>query len=105
MLVRRGSRCYYYRSRREAARFTRTYLGSGAAAQLLAAQDQARRLARQEARAAQKAHEDRRRDIDRQLDDLIKALDVLTRASLVVAGYHRHHRSEWRRKHHEPSNQ
>lgn len=93
----RGTR-YYTRSRRVGGRVVREYLGAGSFAEALARQD----ATAQERRRAQATEEQRLRDSDATLaalvDDLIAGTDALAAATLVLAGYHRYHRGEWRRR-------
>ncbi len=89
---------YYTRSRRVSGRVVREYLGAGPLAEALARQD----ATAQERRRAQATEEQRLRDSDATLaalvDDLIAGTDALAAAALVLAGYHQHHRGEWRRR-------
>ena len=51
-------------------------------------------LGRSQAESARAAAE----ALDKDLDAVERLADVLTRAALVVAGFHQHDRGEWRRK-------
>lgn len=101
MLVRRGSRLYLYRYCREGNRVVRIYAGAGEQAEQLAAQDQARRQADQEARAGQKAQKEWVAVMDQELDTMCRTLDLLAQATLVASGFYCHKRGEWRRRRHE----
>lgn len=92
--TRGGSGRYYTRSTRRDGRVAREYLGRGPAAERAAAADAERRLAREVAR------EDTRftAEVDSALAALSEALETLARAALLVGGFHRHARGEWRRR-------
>jgi hypothetical protein len=91
---RNGRGCYYTRTRRVNGRFVRQYFGAGPAGHLAAAEDGLKR----ESRRREAEEGQRLRDADRALSSFCGQVERLARAALVVAGYHRHHRCEWRRK-------
>ena len=93
-----NGRQYYYRCVREGARVRSEYYGAGVAGNLRAqvARMDAEDLAME--RSLFKEQQDAWNEIDDALDDLAEqarhaAADLLTRA-----GYHRHHRGEWRKR-------
>ena len=95
---RNGAGRYFTRSRRVNGRVVREYLGTGIAAEIAAAESVAR------AQSAQ-AHADQLRCYQaeyRAVEDAILALnhilEGMTRATLLVRGYHQHHRGEWRKR-------
>ena len=94
----RGNRRYYYRAYKTKGRVRKAYLGNGPLAELAAQRDD---LVRQPGRDAA---EFRRHELAgmQAFDDSAAAfhhtLETLTRATLVTAGYHRHHGSEWRKR-------
>lgn len=94
---------YYTRSRREDGRVVREYVGTGAAAELAAALDvqlrETRRRLRQQQRARWRAELSRLERMDEHVDAVDAFADLVMAASLRAAGYHLHHRSEWRRRH------
>jgi hypothetical protein len=90
----RGNPTYYYRARKINGRVVKEYLGTGASAEAAAAEDEARRLARQIASAYEK--EDA---LASAMDSFLDLSDTLCKGSLVVSGYYRHHGGEWRRRH------
>jgi hypothetical protein len=95
---KRGKGTYYYRSVRVNGRPRRVYLGRGAEAQE-AADQAARRRAERDARQAQRQAEHERWEADdAPLRRLYRFTDLLTKAQLVLAGYYRHDRGEWRRR-------
>ena len=95
----RGNKCYYFRYRKVDGRVTRQYLGAGAVAELAAAADALRRADRRAALEARRAEEARWRAALTPLVELCRAADLMARATLLAAGYHRHSRSSWRKRH------
>jgi hypothetical protein len=93
------ARKYYYRHRRVGGRPRTVYVGAAGspAAELAAAADGLRRLGREAAARERQAEQARQREAEAPLLDLCELTDVLARAALVLAGYHRHDRGEWRR--------
>lgn len=96
--TRNGRGTYYTRSRRVGGRVVREYLGSGYAAVLMAQYDEMQRD-RREWETAQWQHERERLDkLEAMLDNYYQAVERTLRNELQAAGYHQHHRGEWRRK-------
>ena len=93
-------RKYYYRATRLAGRPVRRYVGAAGspAATLAAADADQRRLQREAAARERLAEQARQREVERPLVRLCAASDVLTRAALLAAGFHQHHRGQWRRR-------
>lgn len=95
--TRGGQSRYYTRSRREAGRVVREYVGGGPVGELAAALD---RRDRDERDARWRADREARQDLaalDAPLRGLHEDVDVLLRGALLVAGFHRH-RGDWRRR-------
>ncbi|MDP2949829.1 MAG: hypothetical protein Q8P22_09870 [Chloroflexota bacterium] len=95
---RQGKGRYYTRSRRAGARVVREYVGSGPFAELAAeldAEEQAERQAKAEAFRGEWA---RLAVADAPLAELCDMTNALVRGVLLLAGYHRHHGGEWRRR-------
>ena len=93
----RGDHRYYYRAYKVDGRVRKAYLGSGLVADFAAHQDAQSQQVRRD------AAERRRREneaIDGPVDGFTDTLETLTRATLISAGYHRHHGSEWRKRRH-----
>ena len=94
----RPSGRYYYRSVRRGARVTKTYVGTGTLATLVAemdAQERAKRQARAEAwKQARKDME----ALDAQFTAWWNASSTLIDAYLTVHGYYRHERGPWRKR-------
>ena len=88
---RRG---YFYRFRRVGGRRVAEYLGRGDAAEAARAEIAAARAART-ARAAERDRLDR---LDARLAEFDELAELLARAALIAAGFHRHARGSWRRR-------
>jgi hypothetical protein len=93
-------RKYYYRHRRDGGRPRTVYVGAAGspAAELAAAADHLRRLGREVAARESHAERERLRGAEAPLLELCERTDALTRAALLSAGFHRHHRGQWRRR-------
>ena len=93
-------RRYYYRGRRLCGRTRRVYVGAAGspAATLAAADDDRRRLQQEAAAREHHAEQARQLEVEGPLVRLCALGDVLTRAALLAAGFHRHHRGPWRRR-------
>src|SRR5262245_37811952 len=94
----RGDRRYYYRSSRVNGRPTKVYVGTGEAAAEAAAEVERRKAERAERQRARAAEADAYGQSTAPLDELCRFTDVLLRVSLVLAGFRRHDRGEWRRR-------
>ena len=92
---RRGPYTYYIRKQTMHGRTVRTSYGRGQAAEIAAAEDAERRQVQETTRAEQA----RLAQLDQQLDEVSQRIALLMQASLCVADYHQHHRSEWRKRH------
>ena len=94
----RGNQAYYYRSVRSGGRVVKEYASGGFLGALAAEFDAEERAERDAKRRRLAAEQARWADLEqpaRELDDLA---ELLTAAMLLVAGYHRHDRGEWRRR-------
>ena len=89
---------YYTRSRKVNGKVVREYLGTGPLAELAAQMDALKRCQRQEEAQALREECKRIEALEVSLEELCEAAEVLTRATLLVAGYRRHNRGEWRKK-------
>lgn len=94
---RRNGNVYYYRKRREGDRVVSEYVGAGSVASLVEYQEKHDRLRRDAAQLRDKRARARIEDLDRQIDELGEAVDLLATADLLAKGYHRHKR-QWRRR-------
>jgi hypothetical protein len=87
---------YYTRSRREGGRVVREYIGSGPVAELVAEADRAAREEREAAAMRERREREKLEALAAPVLELSDAADILARAHLIAAGYHRH-KGEWRR--------
>ena len=94
----RGRCRFYTRSKKVAGRVVREYVGTGAVAELAAAADSLRRADRRAAAEARRAEEASWQAALAPLLELSQVADLMARAALLAAGYHRHSRSSWRKK-------
>jgi hypothetical protein len=95
--TRRGRGRYYTRSRTVGGRTRREYVGRGLIGEQAAAADAQQRAERAARRLAQQTDQAAWEAADAPLQQLARLLDLLARAHLVAAGYHRHG-AEWRRR-------
>ena len=86
---RRGGKLYYYQSEREDGRVRKRYIGAGEVAEMIAHADETIRRTRAERR------ERARTELEEA--ELHQAAEILARAQMVAAGYHRR-KGEWRRR-------
>jgi hypothetical protein len=93
-----GNRRYYYRHPKVDGRPRRVYVGTGPAAELAAAVDELRRLKRAIERRQLAGERTRLEGAGAALEAVCARTDVLARAALTAAGYHRHQRGAWRRR-------
>ena len=93
----RGGR-YYVRSRRAHGRVTNTYFGNGARARAAARHDVAERARALRERRVQHDLDERISALERALDDFCRLTEALAALALAAAGYHQHHRGEWRKR-------
>ncbi|SRR6266550_7766821 len=94
---KRGS-WYYTRSRKVRGRVVREYVGGGLLGQFAALSDAERRTqleAQAEAWSAERAYLEA---ADAALHVLSDTSEAMSRGSLILAGYYRHHRGEWRKR-------
>jgi len=92
----RNGRLYYYQTERgEDGRVKKRYVGAGEIAKLVAHNDEVSRRVRQERRERQLEELERLKTADAAVEEFCKAVDAITKASLVAAGY-RNHKGEWR---------
>ena len=95
---RNGRGRYYTRSRRERGQVVREYVGCGIPAEQAARADAlGRELARHE-RAAWRAIQHDHDATAALVAEADALAEDLARAALLSAGYHRHHRGEWRKR-------
>ena len=88
---------YYTRSRRVDGRVVREYVGKGRAGEIAAGLDAEARALRAAEAEALREYRRRLEPLDRLTAELAAACELLTGATLVAAGFHRHG-GEWRRR-------
>ncbi len=89
---------YYTRSRKIAGRVVREYVGTGPLAELAAEIDAEERWQREEQRQAWSEECDRMEALEKPIEELCEASEILARATLVAASYRQHNRGEWRKR-------
>jgi hypothetical protein len=91
---RRGNQTFYYRSHKINGRVVRSYLGRGDRAKGAALVDAQRRETLEEERAERQDWE----SMDERIAQLHQLTKLLSHSHLVIAGFYKHHRGEWRRR-------
>ena len=94
---RRGGNFYYYQSEREGGRVRKRYVGTGEIAERIAQADATIRRTRTERRKRARAEIEEAEGLASMADELDDAAEVLVRAEMLAAGYHRR-KGEWRRR-------
>jgi hypothetical protein len=89
---------YYTRSRKVNGRVVREYVGTGRIGELAAQIDAIDREQLDLARQAWRATRDELSGQDELLSELDALTEELARSALLVAGYRRHKRGEWRKR-------
>ncbi len=88
---------YYTRSKWEDGRVVREYIGTGALGEIVASDDELKRLQKQETVAHWKEERERLERDAAFLKELEEVSEILTRAHLLASGCHKR-KGEWRRK-------
>jgi hypothetical protein len=96
----RGQKSYFYLSARQGRRVQRVYYGTGEVGRLAAAADHLRRAEADAAAEVQQAQHVRLDEILALTRALRQAVELLTNATPLAAGYHRPCRHPWRRWRH-----
>ena len=89
---------YYTRSHKVDGKVLREYVGGGLLGQLAAQMDAQERWRREEEAAAWKEEQGRIDALIAPLEELCEGAEILAHAALLVSGYHRHNRGEWRKR-------
>jgi hypothetical protein len=90
-------RRYYTRSRRVNGRVVREYVGRGRRG-ATARQDAERRARREEGRLDRIDERARLEAVDARFDEWDELVKSVTWGMLLLAGYHKHDRGEWRKR-------
>ena len=93
-----NGRSYYYRSVREGGRVRSEYVGAGETASLIAQLDAIDRDERAVERQEWMAERDQADAEDREFAEWFDEIEAVADAAMFAAGYHKHHRGEWRRR-------
>jgi hypothetical protein len=97
---RRRNGIYYYRTHKVKGRVIKEYIGTGPLAEIAAERDALTRAAHADEAENRRRERAEIRGLDTPLEVFADSLETLTRASLLLAGYHRHHGGEWRKRRH-----
>jgi len=89
---------YYTRSRKVNGQVVREYVGGGLLGQLAARIDAEERRKRQQEAAAWKEEREQIEALTAPVEELCEGVEILARAALLVSGYYRHNRGEWRKR-------
>ena len=95
-LERRNGNLYYYRSFRDGDKVRKVYVGAGEFARIFAEGDILRRTGRKAQRETEMAELERLEALIAPVEELSEAAEILVRAHLVDAGYHKR-KGEYRR--------
>jgi hypothetical protein len=93
----RKGNLYYYRKRRAGGHVISEYIGAGYLGALVEEIDKIERAETGHARAAWHAKKENAKAIDRQAGEFEKYTKAMTRAVLLLSGYHPHKR-QWRKR-------
>ncbi len=96
-LEQRDGRTYYYRTIREGGKVRRVYLAAGELARIAHERETMNAAAEEERRKREREDLESLKALAAPLRELDEGAEILTRAVLVAAGYHRH-KGQWRRK-------
>jgi hypothetical protein len=95
---RRAGHLYFYVSERIGRQVVSHYVGRGEAAAAIEELVAEERAAREAERAASRRERALLDEADRATAHLCLQADLAARAALLGAGYHQHHRGEWRKR-------
>jgi hypothetical protein len=94
---RRGKYSYYYRKRREGSRVKSAYVGRGDLAQMVSQIQSSSPFLERLTRTVKSPETVKLEKADAAMEQAIDLIQSVTQATLLVAGFHTHHR-QWRRK-------
>ena len=89
---------YYTRSTKVNGRVEREYFGCGEVADMIATMDQLKREERKAKVQAVRQEFADAKALDETVSQVCHVADLFARAAMVAAGFHQHHRGEWRRR-------
>jgi hypothetical protein len=93
-----NGRRYLYRSVRAGGRVRSEYIGKGEVAELIARKEAVERDRREWERYKDREEREEVDRVERAMDDLVADARRAAADALSAAGYHRHHRCEWRKR-------
>ena len=93
----RGAHRYYYRKEREGSRVKSVYVGRGEIAHMISKLQSSSSELEKLMRAQRSIEANELDHVEATLDRVIELTELFSQASLLVAGFHTHHR-QWRRK-------
>jgi len=93
----RSGNYYYYRKRREGKRVLSEYIGAGLVGEMAEIFDLADRAEAGQARGARLMERTNAEVIDGKINEFEKRVKAITKAVLLVSGYHPHKR-QWRKR-------
>jgi hypothetical protein len=93
----RGNNQYYYKKEREGSRVKSVYVGRGEIAHMVSKLQSSSNDLEKLMRAKRLIEANKVDHVERTLDRAIELTELFTQATLLVAGFHTHHR-QWRRK-------
>ncbi len=88
---------YYTRSRKVNGRVVREYIGGGDLGVLAAELDAIERKRREYERESWRIEKEEIETFDKSIAKVCEMADIIARAAMLAAGFHRH-RGEWRRR-------
>jgi len=94
---RRGDNFYYYQSEREDGKVHKKYIGRGELAHIIAHADATMQRTRAQRRERERAEIEEARSLASMAEEMHEAAEILARAEMLAAGYHRH-KGTWRRR-------
>jgi hypothetical protein len=89
---------YYTRSRKEGGKVVREYVGGGVLGRIAAMEDEYERRKREEEAAYLREERERTAELEKPIQELCEASDLLVKAVLLASGYRQHKRGEWRKR-------
>jgi peptide subunit release factor 1 (eRF1) len=93
----RNGNSYYYRKRREGQRVISAYIGNGFTGQIAEVLDMEDRVEAQQARDKAKEQRKHVKFMEEQISEIEKYTKAVTRAVILISGYHPHKR-QWRKR-------
>jgi hypothetical protein len=96
--LRNGSGPYFYLSKRVNGRVVNRYIGGGVAGELAAALILLGRAERRLAAARRREAMSREQSLLAPLEELCQFTELVAKAALLAAGFHRHERGRWRQR-------